>query len=155
MSILDISPADGEPDVTSATNIVCGQCGTLNYMKDPKQYYAVTAGSQVGVVKGVDVGRGLIDYISGSVVIGFRTESLAVEHFQKGMRAGRVGHSHFVVIQMFLRGGNSFSIVREATNILRGVYLPVPGLYFQLVPVLARHTCDNTGYFWPDLQPEA
>ncbi|KAG9220167.1 hypothetical protein CCMSSC00406_0007138 [Pleurotus cornucopiae] len=90
MSALDISPADVEPDVTSATNIVCGQCGALNYTKDPKQYYAVTAGSQVGVVKGADIGRGLIDYISGGVVIGFRTESLAVEHFQKGVRAGSV-----------------------------------------------------------------
>ncbi|KAF9493796.1 hypothetical protein BDN71DRAFT_1432261 [Pleurotus eryngii] len=90
MVTLNISPPEGEPDVTSATNIVCVQCGALNHIKDPKQYYAVMAGSQVGVVKGFDIGHSLIDYISGGVWQGFHTESLAVEHFQHGVRARTV-----------------------------------------------------------------
>lgn len=37
-----------------------------------------------------DTGRALIDRVSGGVCIGFRSEALAVEHFQKGVRGGTV-----------------------------------------------------------------
>ncbi|KAF4586541.1 hypothetical protein AB1N83_010842 [Pleurotus pulmonarius] len=74
----------------SPTDFACLQCGAQNFVKDRKQYYAVTLGQQVGVVQGADAGRALIDRVSGGVCIGFRSEALAVEHFQKGVRGGTV-----------------------------------------------------------------
>ncbi|KAF9487371.1 hypothetical protein BDN71DRAFT_1436910, partial [Pleurotus eryngii] len=52
-----------------------------NFMKEKKQYYAITSGAQVGVVKGV---------VSGGVCLGFCLEALAVEHFQKGVSSRTV-----------------------------------------------------------------
>ncbi|KAF9490483.1 hypothetical protein BDN71DRAFT_1511229 [Pleurotus eryngii] len=87
---LSITEAPTEPDMSSATNILCSSCGALNYTKDKKQYYAVTAGTQVGVVKGADVARALIDGVSGGVCVGYRTEAEAVEQFQAGVKVGSV-----------------------------------------------------------------
>ncbi|KAF4562993.1 hypothetical protein EYR40_007292 [Pleurotus pulmonarius] len=90
-NVPDLSIAEAPPpDMSSATNIVCGACGALNYTKDKKQYYAVTAGTRVGVVKGADVARALIDGVSGGVCVGYRSEAEAVEQFQAGVKVGSV-----------------------------------------------------------------
>lgn len=36
----------------SPTSFACANCGTQNFVKDKKQYYTVTCGTQVGVVQG-------------------------------------------------------------------------------------------------------
>ncbi|KAJ8703436.1 hypothetical protein PTI98_002058 [Pleurotus ostreatus] len=61
-----------------------------NFVKEKKQYYAVTSGAQVGVVKGANTATALIHGVSGGVCLGFRSEALAVEHFQKGVNGGTV-----------------------------------------------------------------
>ncbi|KAF7437492.1 hypothetical protein PC9H_004333 [Pleurotus ostreatus] len=72
------------------TNFACANCGTQNFVKEKKQYYAVTSGAQVGVVKGANTATALIHGVSGGVCLGFRSEALAVEHFQKGVNGGTV-----------------------------------------------------------------
>ncbi|KAF9487648.1 hypothetical protein BDN71DRAFT_1594383 [Pleurotus eryngii] len=71
----------------SPTSFTCANCGTQNFMKDKKQFYAVTCGTQVGVV---DTSTALIHGVSGGVSLGFRSEAAAVEHFQKGVKGGTV-----------------------------------------------------------------
>ncbi|KAF4564897.1 hypothetical protein EYR40_011072 [Pleurotus pulmonarius] len=74
----------------SPTSFACANCGTQNFVKDKKQYYTVTCGTQVGVVQGADTATALINGVRGGVSLGFRSEAAAVEHFQKGVRGGTV-----------------------------------------------------------------
>ncbi|KAF9490829.1 hypothetical protein BDN71DRAFT_1510918 [Pleurotus eryngii] len=88
-NIPDLATSKAEVD-EAPTDFACVNCGAQNFMKEKKQYYAVTSGAQVGVVKGVDTATVLIHGVSGGVCLGFRSEALAVEHFQKGVSSGTV-----------------------------------------------------------------
>ncbi|KAF9489043.1 hypothetical protein BDN71DRAFT_1435666 [Pleurotus eryngii] len=55
----------------SPTSFTCANCGAQNFVKDKKQYYAVTCKTQ-------------------GVSLGFCCKAKAVDHFQKGVRSGTV-----------------------------------------------------------------
>ncbi|KAF9491580.1 hypothetical protein BDN71DRAFT_1433881 [Pleurotus eryngii] len=80
MNIPDLATSKVEVD-EAPTNFTLANCGTQNFVKEKKQYYAITSEAQVGVVKGV---------VSGGVCLGFCSEALAIEHFQKGVSSRTV-----------------------------------------------------------------
>ncbi|KAF9491987.1 hypothetical protein BDN71DRAFT_1433593 [Pleurotus eryngii] len=92
-NIPDLATSKVEVD-EAPTNFTLANCGTQNFVKEKKQYYAITSGAQVGVVKGVlmdsDTATVLIHGVSGGVCLGFCLEALAIEHFQKGVSSRMV-----------------------------------------------------------------
>ncbi|KAF9493549.1 hypothetical protein BDN71DRAFT_1432450, partial [Pleurotus eryngii] len=62
-NIPDLATSKVEVD-KAPTNFTLANCGTQNFMKEKKQYYAITSGAQVGVVKGV-----LMDSDTATVLI--------------------------------------------------------------------------------------